>query len=88
MERFTVNTDYEGSKTPFQIDFWMSESDRAAGIENLSCWVNDGDAYAEVRDESGALIECGHQRPADVDARWTVQLEEFKKRQRDQPRDG
>ena len=81
-ERFTVRSDYDGPKTPFQIDFWMSESDRAAGIENLNCWINEGEAYAEVRDESGALTECGHQRPADVDARWTAQLEELKMRQR------
>ncbi|MBM7515715.1 hypothetical protein [Nocardioides nitrophenolicus] len=87
-ERFTVHTAYEGSKTPFEIEFWVSERDRAAGIENVNCWVNEGNAYAEVRDQSGALVECGHQRPADVDARWTAQLEELEKRQRDEPHGG
>jgi hypothetical protein len=53
---------------------------RAAGIENLNCWVNEGDAYAEVRDESGTLIECGHQRPADINERWMAQVDEIMRR--------
>lgn len=69
-EKFQIQDDYAGTESPFTIDSWFDRDDRAAGIEHVSVWVEYGDCYAKVTDETGAVIECGHQRPSAVDHKW------------------
>ncbi|MFI1988998.1 hypothetical protein [Actinoplanes sp. NPDC020271] len=69
-EKFRVQADYTGTESPFTVDHWTDPADRAAGIEHMSVWIEYGDCYAKVTDEAGAVIECGHQRPAAVDHEW------------------
>ncbi|WP_052440120.1 hypothetical protein [Streptacidiphilus albus] len=79
-ETFRVRSDYNGDELAFSITFWVDDNDRSAGIENVAVWIENGDCYAEVVDRAGNLIECGHQRPAEVDRRWQAALEEAQKR--------
>lgn len=69
-EKFRVHDDYDGEEPPFSVDFWVDDEDRAAGIENVSVWVEFGDPSAKVTDAAGAVVECGHQRPAEVELKW------------------
>lgn len=72
-ERFTIHDNHDGPNTPFEIVYWASDDDRAAGIENLTVWINEGDPFTtEVHDRSGAVVECGHQRPPEVDQKWSA----------------
>ncbi|MEV6968263.1 hypothetical protein AB0M47_24445 [Hamadaea sp. NPDC051192] len=41
----------------------------AAGIENVTVDVNEG-FYQGVVDSEGRTVECGHQRPAEIEAKW------------------
>ncbi|MER8188306.1 hypothetical protein [Kitasatospora sp. NPDC094015] len=75
-ETFRVRSDYNGDELAFSITFWVDDNDRSAGIENVAVWIENGDCYAEVVDTAGNLIECGHQRPAEVDRRWQAARDE------------
>ncbi|MDQ0777715.1 hypothetical protein QF026_006181 [Streptomyces aurantiacus] len=75
-ETFRVRSDYNGDEPAFSINFWVDDDDRSAGIENVAVWIENGDCYAEVVGSAGNLIECGHQRPAEVDRRWQAVREE------------
>lgn len=79
-ERFRVRTDYLGDEPALSVSYWSSPDDLAAGIENINVWVEHGDAYAEVTDSAGNLIECGHQRPDEVDRRWQESLAKLSNR--------
>lgn len=46
----------------------MNEQDRAAGIENVSVWIENGNCEAEMTDRDGNWIECGYHRPEDAAA--------------------
>ena len=73
-QTFEVRSDYDGPNCPFTIEFLVDHGDHSYGIESVSVWVNEGNCYAEVTDETGAATECGHQRPADVHERWAKAL--------------
>ncbi|MEU6768046.1 hypothetical protein ABZ916_36755 [Streptomyces sp. NPDC046853] len=79
-ETFRVRSDYQGDDLAFSVTFWVDDEDRSAGIENMAVWIENGDFYAEVVDRAGNLIECGHQRPAEVNRRWQATAEEARKR--------
>ncbi|MCP2321499.1 hypothetical protein HDA40_000006 [Hamadaea flava] len=68
-ETFVVRTDYSGDEPPFSIQYWVNADDRAAGIENVTVVVDEG-FYQGVVDDEGRLVECGHQRPAEIEAKW------------------
>ncbi|MEV6604933.1 hypothetical protein [Kutzneria sp. NPDC051319] len=42
-ERVRVCTDYRGEEMAFSVTYWVRNEDRAAGIENVSVWVENGD---------------------------------------------
>ncbi|WP_371583125.1 hypothetical protein [Streptomyces sp. NBC_01314] len=69
-ETFRVRSNYNGDELAFSVTFWVEDDDRSAGIENIAVWIENGDCYAEVVDNEGNLIECGHQRPDDANRRW------------------
>ncbi|MCP2326992.1 hypothetical protein HDA40_005499 [Hamadaea flava] len=69
-EAFVVRSDYSGDQSAFTVQYSVNAGDRAAGIENVTVWIDQGDIYATVVDDQGRVIECGHQRPADISARW------------------
>src|ERR1051325_9132728 len=79
-EKFQVRSDYNGDELAFSVSYWVDDQDRSAGIENVAVWIENGDCYAEVVDGAGNLVECGHQRPAEVDRRWQAALEEAQRR--------
>lgn len=70
-ERFLIRSDYAGTELPFSIDYWTDEEDRAAGIENVTVWVENGGCDPDIVDEAGNVLECGHQRPDAVNQKWT-----------------
>ncbi|MFE1289749.1 hypothetical protein [Streptomyces sp. NPDC058751] len=79
-EAFRVRSDYDGDELAFSVTCWADEEDRAAGIENVTVWVEAGDWDAQVTDRSGNVIECGHHRPEEIDRRWTERAEEARGR--------
>ncbi|GHJ47398.1 hypothetical protein Cs7R123_47400 [Catellatospora sp. TT07R-123] len=62
-ERMTIRSDYTGQEPAFTVQYWANACDRAAGIENVTIWINEGNCYPEVVDGEGLVVECGHQRP-------------------------
>ncbi|MEV6924356.1 hypothetical protein AB0M46_07595 [Dactylosporangium sp. NPDC051485] len=70
-EAFHIRSDYQGDKLAFTVVTWADEAYRADGIEQMAVWVEHGDFYAEVTDQAGNVIECGHNRPAEIHRRWT-----------------
>ncbi|WP_051366078.1 hypothetical protein [Hamadaea tsunoensis] len=72
-ERFVVRSDYSGNESAFTVQYWVNAVDRAGGIENVTVWIDEGDVYPEVVDGEGRVIECGHQRPAEIGAKWRTQ---------------
>jgi hypothetical protein len=81
-ETFHVSSDHPGSDTTFTVEYWARDEDRAAGTENVNVWIDNdiGNVYAEVIDDAGRVVPCGHQRPEDVDRRWKAGLEEAMRR--------
>jgi hypothetical protein len=79
-EMFRVRTECLGDDPAFSVTVWGNDDDRAAGIENVTVWVLNGDVYAEVTDAVGDVVECGHQCPADVDRKWRSLAEEAARR--------
>ncbi|REH42550.1 hypothetical protein BCF44_11044 [Kutzneria buriramensis] len=77
-ERFRIRTDYRGDEPAFSVTYWVNDGDRAAGIENVTVWVENGGVDAEVSDVDGADVDCGHQRPEDIDRKWQANLEKAK----------
>jgi hypothetical protein len=71
-ETFRISSDYDGDKADFHVDYWVGDEDRAVGIENVTVWIQYGNPYAEVTDGLGNLVECGHQRPPEVAAKWAA----------------
>jgi hypothetical protein len=76
-ERFRVRTDYLGDDPAFAVSFWSHEADRAAGIEHVTVWVEHGNPLAEVTDDAGAVVECGHQRSEEFDREVQARLAEL-----------
>jgi uridine kinase len=74
-ETFRITSDYAGDKADFQVDYWVDDQDRAAGIENVTVWIQYGNPYAEVTDDDGHVVECGHQRPPEVALKWEARPE-------------
>ncbi|SDI51757.1 hypothetical protein SAMN05192558_108356 [Actinokineospora alba] len=72
-----VRSDYGGDEPAFSVDFWEDDRDRDAGIQNINVWIEQGDCYAEVTDHAGNVVECGHQRPEEVDRKWRASLGEL-----------
>jgi hypothetical protein len=66
-----IRTDCIGDELAFHVTTWVCDEDRAAGIENVNVRVENGDVYAEFTDRDGNVVECGHQRPAEIAARWS-----------------
>ncbi|MCE7005873.1 hypothetical protein LWC34_24025 [Kibdelosporangium philippinense] len=69
-ERCRVRTDYLGDEPAFAVIYWVGDDDRAAGIENINVIVEQGDCFAEVTDPEGNVVECGRQRPDEIDRKW------------------
>jgi hypothetical protein len=69
-ETFRIRSDYNGEERDFLVDFWADDEDRSAGIENVTVSIERGNVYAEVTDNGGNLVECGHQRPAEAAEQW------------------
>lgn len=70
-ETFVIRSNYTGDESAFTLNPWVSDEDRCAGIENVNVWVDEGDCMSViVVDLAGNVIECGHQRPAEIDERW------------------
>lgn len=70
-ETFRIRSDYDGDERDFLIDLSAGAKARPAGIENVTVSIERGSPYARVTDDSGNVVECGHQRPAEIHARWT-----------------
>lgn len=87
-ERFRVRSDYHGDELAFSVVFWDDKEEE--GIQNITVWIENGDCDAEVTNMAGDVIECGHQRPAEIDAKWTAALAEARARTaaRKQSREG
>ncbi|MFJ7967289.1 hypothetical protein [Streptomyces sp. NPDC096324] len=79
-ETFRVRSDYDGAESAFSITSWVNEEDRAAGIENVAVWIEAGDCYAQVTDDAGDIVECGHHRPEEIDRKWTEAAEKARER--------
>ncbi|MFJ2745123.1 hypothetical protein ACIO3O_36315 [Streptomyces sp. NPDC087440] len=62
-ETFRIRTDYTGDELAFSVTGWVNGEERSGGIENLTVWVEGGGFEAEVTDEDGNPVECGHNRP-------------------------
>lgn len=69
-EVFRIRSDYRGDHVPFRITYWADERDRKAGIENVNVVVLAGRGDPEVTDAASRVVECGHQRPDEVDRKW------------------
>ncbi|MDG6105551.1 hypothetical protein Daura_13610 [Dactylosporangium aurantiacum] len=67
-ETFHVRSDYDGPAEAFEVERFDNDDDRAAGIENIAVYVNEG--AVEVTDSAGTPLECGHQRPDEVGRKW------------------
>ncbi|MGW2037811.1 hypothetical protein [Streptomyces virginiae] len=67
-EVFRVRSDYNGDELAFSINYWVDDADPS--VQNINVWIENGDCYAEVTDRSGAVVECGHQRPQETNRRW------------------
>jgi hypothetical protein len=84
-ETFQTRSDFTGDEQPFSLDLWVDDGDHAVGIENITVWVDQGDCRTVVTtDTDGNTIECGHQRPHDVDQRWRAMSDEARKRTSDE----
>jgi hypothetical protein len=68
-----VRNDYLGEDPAFTVEVWVDHADRAVGIENITVWIEQGNAYAEVTDDAGNVVECGHQRPPEINEKWSAQ---------------
>lgn len=77
-EAVRITNDYNGERIAFSVSYWVDDRDREAGIENVTIWVNEGDAYAKVVDEAGHVLECGHQRPVEIDRKWQADLDKMR----------
>ncbi|WP_377272289.1 hypothetical protein [Peterkaempfera sp. SMS 1(5)a] len=73
-EAFRVRSDYYGDELAFSVNFWRDD-DPSAQIENVAVWIENGDCSAEVVDREGNVIECGHQRPDEINRRWQARLD-------------
>jgi hypothetical protein len=79
-ETFRIQSDYIGGELAFSVVSWVHDDDRAAGIENITVCIEHRDAYAQVTDRAGNILECGHQRPAEIDSTWAAAREELEER--------
>ena len=79
-ETFRVQSDYLGDDLAFSVDWWARREDQMAGIENVSVWVEGGSAYAEITDDAGKVVACGHQRPDTIDRSWKLAMLEARSR--------
>ncbi|OJF15222.1 hypothetical protein BG844_05785 [Couchioplanes caeruleus subsp. caeruleus] len=79
-ETFRIRSDYDGEERDFVVDFWVDDEDRAAGIANVTVSIERGNPDAEVTDDNGGLVECGHQRPPEIDQKWAKAREKWERR--------
>src|SRR5215470_1419237 len=75
-ETLRVRSEYNGDEVAFFVDFSVSDDDRSAGIDNVTVWIEGGSTYAEVTDLQGQAVECGHQRPEEINDRWKSAAQE------------
>ncbi|MFD8012660.1 hypothetical protein [Streptomyces sp. NPDC058955] len=68
-EGFIVSTETAQNEGPDEVPF-----DVVFHEQGVSVWVNVG-LEAVVRDQSGAEVDCGHQRPLEVLRKWTKAAE-------------
>jgi hypothetical protein len=64
-ETFQVRSGRQGEEAPFSVSRWVEQDEGAVGVDNIEVRAEQGESL-EVTDESGAVVECGYQRPADV----------------------
>jgi hypothetical protein len=72
-ETLRVESDHLGAGLGFSIQHWERDGDHAAGIANVSVWVEGGSADADVTDRSGRSVPCGSQRPEAIDRAWKAE---------------
>jgi hypothetical protein len=66
-ETFLVRSPYTGDGLEFVVNYWVNDDDRAARVENMTLWIQNGYPFAVVvTDDSGAVVECGHGRPVEI----------------------
>ena len=69
-ETFQVRSDHQGEQYPLTLYRGVDPDGPTAGLEYVEVWVDHG-PWVTVTDSSGVVVECGHQRPADVSRQWT-----------------
>jgi hypothetical protein len=71
-ETFRIHGDYHGDELEFSVEAWVDDAYRADGIEQINVAIMNGNCLAtKVEDQAGNIIECGHNRPSQIDKRWT-----------------
>ncbi|MFE4458305.1 hypothetical protein ACFROC_13225 [Nocardia tengchongensis] len=69
-ESFRITTDYHGEGLDFTVGFSVSDDGRCIRTENLTVWVEHGTRVEVTDSGTGGQIECGHQRPVEVEQAW------------------
>src|SRR5689334_4888049 len=67
-ETVHVRSDYGGPEETFTVERFENDDDLAAGIENITVWAEVG--VADVIDSAGTPLQCGHQRPEEIERKW------------------
>ena len=79
-ETFRIRSDYDGDEMEFSFQFWVDEAVDASFASSVTVWVLNGHPFAEVFDQDGNAVECGHQRPADIARNWEADTAAARKR--------
>ncbi|MEV6714917.1 hypothetical protein AB0M48_23120 [Lentzea sp. NPDC051208] len=71
-EMVCIRTDNVGEELAFNVETHATEEERAAGIENMTIYIENCSLYADVTDRDGNVVECGHKRPEEIDREWAA----------------
>jgi len=71
-EMLCIRTDNNGEKLAFDVEYHSNDEERAAGIENVTIYVENCSLDVDVTDEEGVFVECGHKRPEEIDREWAA----------------
>jgi len=72
-EKLHFRTDYVGEDAPFAVDYWANDEDHEDGIANINV-VHQFGRGVEVTDMAGNAVECGYQRPEEIEKRWQAAM--------------
>jgi len=79
-ETFRIRSDYTGDEVEFSFHFRGEESVEKAFFSCVTVWVHNGNPCAEIIDQDGNAVECGHQRPVEIARKWEADAAASKKR--------